>query len=148
MVGVFHTTISVYIFISLLISNVYCSLWTGGNEKMGCGNGVGMGTALRGAGWVREELLRVQYGWGNKFVYAGWEWECIRLPAQVSTLHECFGVDQTGSYRLICLPRLRWIGCNRLRYTLAALLISVFNESSLPGNIIRSRTSLSSFRER
>ena len=27
---------------------------------MGCGNGAGMGTALRGAGWVREEHLRVR----------------------------------------------------------------------------------------
>jgi len=50
------------LFISTLISNVYYSLRTGGNENLACGNGVGMGTALRGAGWVWEERLPVQDG--------------------------------------------------------------------------------------
>jgi len=48
---------------------------------MECGNGNrfargGLGAGRTFAGWVREY-----------FVYAGWEWECILLPVQVSSLH-------------------------------------------------------------
>jgi hypothetical protein len=51
-------------------------------------DGAGEGRVVEGEGWVREVLCRVRGGCGNFFNCAGWEWEDIGLPAQLSSMED------------------------------------------------------------